>query len=106
MNKEYNDRDIEVAKICKALGHPARVTILRFLAEQETCFFGDIHDVLPIAKATVSQHLSELKDADLIQGEVLTPKRKYCINKQMWTVAQSLMGEMFSSIKNSDQCCK
>ena len=52
---------------------------MHFLAKQETCYFGDIHEELPIAKATVSQHLKELKDAGLIQGEVETPKVKYCI---------------------------
>ena len=56
------------------MGHPARMAILEFLAKQDCCFFGDIHEELPIAKATVSQHLKELKEAGLIQGEIETPK--------------------------------
>ena len=60
----------KIAHYAKALGHPTRVAIMCFLAKQEQCYFGDIHEELPIAKATVSQHLKELKDAELIQGEV------------------------------------
>ena len=60
------------------MGHPARIAILQFLASQECCFFGDIHEELPIAKATVSQHLKELKEAGLIQGEIEAYTRLYC----------------------------
>lgn len=70
------------------MGHPARIAILQLLASQECCFFGDIHEELPIAKATVSQHLKELKEAGLIQGEIETPKVKYCINKENWETAK------------------
>ena len=69
------------------MGHPTRIAILEFLLKQENCYFGDIHEELPIAKATVSQHLKELKDSGLIQGEVETPKVKYCINKDNWIIA-------------------
>ena len=69
-NKEYTTRQEQLARFAKAMGHPARVAILEFLAGQSCCFFGDIHEVLPISKATVSQHLKELKDAGLIQGEI------------------------------------
>ena len=78
-NKDYSIRQEQLARFAKAMGHPARIAILQFLAKQETCYFGDIHEELPIAKATVSQHLKELKDAGLIQGEVEPPKVKYCI---------------------------
>ena len=78
-NKDYSIRQEQLARFAKAMGHPARIAILQFLAKQETCYFGDIHEELPIAKATVSQHLKELKDAGLIQGEVEAPKVKYCI---------------------------
>ena len=62
-NKKYSDEQIQIARFAKAMGHPARMAILDFLAEQENCYFGDIHEELPIAKATVSQHLKELKEA-------------------------------------------
>ena len=107
MAKKYKLQEEQLARFAKAMGHPARIAILKFLALQETCFFGDIHEVLPIAKATVSQHLSELKDAGLIQGEIQPPKVKYCINKENWALAKQLMEE-FMSIYNSamESCCK
>ena len=58
--KQYTEEQEQMARFAKAMGHPARMAILSFLAKQESCFFGDIHEVLPIAKATVSQHLKEL----------------------------------------------
>jgi predicted transcriptional regulator len=77
-----------------------------FLAQQETCYFGDIHEELPIAKATVSQHLKELKNAGLIQGEIETPKVKYCINKENWKLARELFGEfMGQCICKKGNCC-
>lgn len=57
-DKKYTDEQEQIARFAKAMGHPARMAILQFLLRQETCFFGDIHEELPIAKATVSQHLN------------------------------------------------
>src|SRR5574344_2545089 len=106
--KEYTVKQESLARFAKALGHPARVAIIDFLAKQETCYFGDIHDELPIAKATVSQHLKELKDAGLIQGEIETPKVRYCINRDNWVLAKKMFGEFFSNCCCSDKkiCCK
>ena len=81
--KAYTEQEEQLARFAKAMGHPARMAILRFLAGQDSCFFGDIHEVLPIAKATVSQHLKELKAAGLIQGEIEAPKVRYCINREI-----------------------
>ncbi|MCM1108514.1 MAG: metalloregulator ArsR/SmtB family transcription factor [Clostridium sp.] len=105
--KEYTSKQEKLARFAKALGHPARIAILQFLAKQETCYFGDIHDELPIAKATVSQHLSELKDAGLIQGEIETPKVKYCINKENWQLAKELFREFLSQgVCKKEGCCE
>ena len=95
----------DLARFAKAMGHPTRLTILLFLAQQESCYFGDIHDELPIAKATVSQHLKELKDAGLIQGEIEAPKVKYCINKKNWNIAKESFSEFFSLLKENKDCC-
>lgn len=95
-----------LARFAKAMGHPTRIEILRFLASLNTCYFGDIHKELPISKATVSQHLKELKDAGLIQGEIETPKVKYCINRENWEKAQAYFEQFFESIKVKDVCCK
>jgi ArsR family transcriptional regulator len=61
--KDYSINQEQIARFAKALGHPARIAVLNFLAKRDTCYFGDIHEELPISKATVSQHLKELKDA-------------------------------------------
>ena len=103
--RAYTDREERIARFAKAMGHPARMAILRFLAAQESCFFGDIHEVLPIAKATVSQHLKELKDAGLIQGEIETPKVRYCIDRTNWAVARDLFADFFRDCREKDSCC-
>lgn len=93
--KTYTPEQEQLARFAKAMGHPARMAILEFLASQTCCFFGDIHEELPIAKATVSQHLKELKEAGLIQGTIEPPKVRYCINRENWKVAQMLFSEFF-----------
>ena len=104
--KKYSANQEQIARFAKALGHPARIAIMQFLAKQDTCFFGDIHEELPIAKATVSQHLKELKNAGLIQGEIETPKVRYCINKENWKIAQKLFNDFMGQCicKNNDSC--
>lgn len=72
------------------MGHPVRMFVLELLSNQSCCYSGDLSDELPIAKSTLSQHLKELKDAGLIQGEIQSPRIKYCIDKENWTEAQEL----------------
>jgi len=69
----------ELAQLAKAVGHPARVQILRVLASRTACLCGDIVDELPLAQSTVSQHLKILKEVGLIRGEVDGPRVCYCI---------------------------
>ena len=104
-NKDYTIDNEQLARFAKAMGHPARITILNYLASLDSCYFGDIHNELPIAKATVSQHLKELKDAGLIQGEIETPKVKYCINRENWEKAQSYFATFFADCKPKISCC-
>ena len=104
-NRDYTLDSEQLARFAKALGHPARITIMEFLASQESCFFGDIHDELPIAKATVSQHLKELKDAGLIQGEIEPPKVRYCINREYWDLAKKLFANFFSNCCTDKKIC-
>ena len=73
------DNDSELAALAKAIGHPARVKILRILARQEECVCGDLAAEIPLAQSTVSQHLKILKTAGLIQGEIDPPRVRYCI---------------------------
>lgn len=105
--KDYTNEQEQLARFAKALGHPARIAILHFLAKRDTCYFGDIHEELPIAKATVSQHLKELKEAGLIQGEVEPPKVKYCINRANWKLARALFRDFFGQcVCGSKGCCE
>ena len=80
----------DLARFAKAMGHPIRLYVLNLLSEQSCCYSGDLSEVLPIAKSTLSQHLKELKDAGLIQGETEAPKIKYCLNQENWKLAQHL----------------
>ncbi len=80
----------KIARYAKAMGHPIRMYVLELLSNQSCCYSGDLSAELPIVKSTLSQHLKELKDAGLIQGEIETPKVKYCINKENWNEAQAL----------------
>ncbi len=70
------------ARLFKALAHPARLTIMEYLAEIKTCITGDIAEELPLSRTTVNQHLKELKTAGLIKGTVEGVKTKYCINEK------------------------
>jgi DNA-binding transcriptional ArsR family regulator len=85
----------KLSRYAKALGHPVRVYVMQLLGKQSCCYSGDLSDELPIAKSTLSQHLKELKDAGLIQGEIEAPRIKYCINKQNWQEAKELMKSFF-----------
>ena len=104
-DKDYTIKQEQTARFAKAMGHPARIAILEFLAKRTECYFGDIHEELPIAKATVSQHLKELKDAGLIQGEVETPKVKYCINHENWQLACELFRGLFCQCAEKKKSC-
>lgn len=105
MNNNNENVNLEqLAVFAKAMGSPVRIKILQFLANQESCFFGDINEVLPIAKSTVSQHLKELKDAGLIQGEIQPPKVKYCINLKNWEIAREAFQEFFADCKKKNSC--
>lgn len=106
-HRKYAASQEQLARFAKAMGHPARIAILQFLASQESCFFGDIHEELPIAKATVSQHLKELKSAGLIQGEIEAPKVKYCINRENWEIARTMFSAFFNqSLCKKEGCCR
>lgn len=95
----------QLARFAKAMGHPTRIEILRFLSSLNSCYFGDIHNELPIAKATVSQHLKELKEAGLIQGEIETPKVKYCIHTENWEKAKKMFCALFEEMSSKKSCC-
>lgn len=82
LKKQYSisKDDQNLASLCKALGHEARVQIVRMLLEKDACVCGDFVDFLPISQSTVSQHLKVLKDAGIITGEVDGSKICYALN--------------------------
>jgi ArsR family transcriptional regulator len=86
-----------IARFAKAMGHPIRMYVLELLSKQTCCYSGDLTEVLPIAKSTLSQHLKELKDAGLIQGEIEAPKIKYCLNQENWKQAQGLFKKFLNT---------
>jgi ArsR family transcriptional regulator len=92
MNKEdvLTEDQKTIARYAKAMGHPIRMYVLEILSKQSCCYSGDLTEVLPVAKSTLSQHLKELKDSGLIQGEIEAPKIKYCLNQENWKKAQDL----------------
>jgi ArsR family transcriptional regulator, arsenate/arsenite/antimonite-responsive transcriptional repressor len=104
---DYKEDEIALARFAKAMGHPARIAILKYLSSLDTCCFGDINKELPIAKATVSQHLAELKDAGLIQGTIEPPKVNYCIDKENIEKLKILFNSFFNKKENinKDHCC-
>ncbi len=88
-----SEKHKRMARYAKAMGHPVRMYVLDLLANQSCCYSGDLTEILPIAKSTMSQHLKELKSAGLIQGETELPRVKYCINREAWKEAQELFAQ-------------
>ena len=103
MAKENLTKEQEqLARFAKALGHPIRVAILQMLAKQTCCYHGDMSEILPIAKSTLSQHLNELKEAGLIQGTITPPMVRYCIEEKNWKLAKSLFNSLLTEVKNDE----
>ena len=98
--KIFTDSQEKMARYAKALGHPVRIFIMDFLVKNagKCCYSGDMAGELPIARSTLSQHLKELKNAGLIQGEIDPPYIKYCINKTSWTEAKEMFDQFFNRI--------
>lgn len=97
-------KENKLAKYAKALGHPARISILKLLAKKQACICGDIVDELPLSQSTVSQHLKELKEAGLIKGDIEGASVCYCIDEKEWKAAQVWLNQLFDSYKGGS-CC-
>lgn len=87
------------ALLFKALAHPARIAILKYLAEIKTCITGDIAEELPLSRTTVNQHLAELKKAGLIKGTIEGAKTKYCLNPENIKSMKKMADDFFESIE-------
>lgn len=94
----FDKQEQQCAYLFKALAHPARIQILKYLAEIKTCISGDISKELPLGRTTVNQHLKELKNAGLIQGHVTGTKTNYCLNPGKVKELKSLSENFFENI--------
>ncbi len=101
--EEFTKSQNEIAALAKALGHPARVAILQFLAVQKSCVCGDIVNELPLSQSTVSQHLKELKKVGLIKGDIEGPSVCYCVDVKVLTKAKKMLVDLFDVVQVN--CC-
>ena len=98
------DKDLQdLAKIAKGLSHPARLAIIRYLAKCDQCISGDIANEMPLSRTTVSQHLQELKNLELISGEIDGVKVCYCLNKEKIGQVKQMVEKFFST--DLINCC-
>lgn len=104
--ESFSQREQDLAAFAKALSHPARIAILKVLAQRNECICGEIVDILPLAQSTVSQHLKELKTAGLIDGSIDGPRSCYCINWKVFEKFNSDFSGLFFKLKETNaKCC-
>lgn len=107
MNKadKFDESLQTLAKYSKVISHPARLAILKYLAQAKTCISGDISDFIPLSRTTVSQHLAELRSVGLIQGEIDGMKINYCLDIKELKKFNKLFRKFFSFLKNTEINC-
>ncbi|MGA9651706.1 ArsR/SmtB family transcription factor [Pedobacter sp.] len=101
----FSTEQNQLATLLKALAHPARIAILQRILASTTCICGDLVDELGLAQATISQHLKELKNAEIIQGTVEGVSVCYCINPVTWKLIETQMGAFLGAYKQEANCC-
>jgi len=101
----HNEQDIELAAVAKALAHPARIAILRYLLSTSQCITGELTDQIGLAQATISQHLKELKAVGIIQGTISGTSTSYCINPAKWDAIGTTIAGLFAQFGEDRTCC-
>ena len=101
----FTENQNEIATLAKAIAHPARVAIIDYLLKTEGCICGDIVKVLPLAQPTVSQHLKELKNAELIKGNIEGNAICYCINEKTFLKFEQFLSEFSIKMEKKKSCC-
>lgn len=103
----FTEEQNEFASLFKAMGHPARIAIVQYILSNETCICGDIVEELPLSQATVSQHLKELKLANIIKGTIEGNSICYCINPKTLDELQLIMSKFINQAKcqSENSCC-
>lgn len=94
---DFTPAQIHLSLYAKALGHPARIAIIQFLAQRKSCLCMEIVEALPLSQATISQHLKELKTVGLIRGDIDGPKVFYRIDEKIWNRAKKNLGFLFEN---------
>jgi ArsR family transcriptional regulator, arsenate/arsenite/antimonite-responsive transcriptional repressor len=105
--EEFTQKEQDLSNFAKAMAHPARIAILKVLAQRNECICGEIVELLPLAQSTVSQHLKELKNAGLITGSIDGARSCYCINWKAFEKFNHEFNFLFDNlkIKNQKACC-
>ncbi len=101
----FSDEDALLASAAKAISHPARIAVLRELAARNTCICGELVDVLPLAQATVSQHLKALREAGLIVGTIDGPRTCYCLDREALARVAGALRALFEALDQPGSCC-
>ena len=101
----FTDHQNEIALFAKVLGHPARVAILQHLFKINACVCGDLVDEIGLAQPTISQHLKELKNAEIIQGTIEGKSIKYCINKSTIKKFEQYIDLIFHKMEKKETGC-
>lgn len=101
----FTKQQNEIAAMAKAISHPARIAILQYLVKKNACVCGDLVEELGLAQATTSQHLKELKNANIIQGTIEGVSVCYCINHKVWKQYQELFTSFFKDVNPNGSCC-
>lgn len=99
----FSEKHNELASLFKALSHPARIAIVEYLLSVDTCICGDIVNELPLAQPTISQHLKELKNANIIKGSIEGTAICYCINSETMVKIEGYFSLISKTLKN--KCC-
>ena len=104
--EEFSQKEQDLAEFTKALSHPARIAILKILAQRNECICGEIVDELPLAQSTVSQHLKELVKAGLVSGQTDVPSTCYCINWKAFEKFNNDFNSLFARLREQNaKCC-
>lgn len=103
--QNFSPQQNQMAAWAKALAHPARIAIIQHLLQAKSCICNDLVDVLPLAQATISQHLKELKASGLIQGDIEGTKVCYCINPVAWAEIKTQWAALFDSYQPPVTTC-
>lgn len=105
-SEAYTDRQLYLADICKALGHPARIAILEQLFQAECCICRDFTEEINLSQPTISRHLKELKAAGIISGTVEGVSVSYCINPERWQEVRAVLNGLFDRFgEGGNNCC-